>query len=327
MTRKSNSRIGLGNILSIFGLALLGFFTFMGALMLTAGNMGASIGIAVASVVVLSLILGAAVYCKKTDTDFARWRKLEIAAIVVFIIAAVFPARYVMHFFEVMASKEELQKAAVDDAANIRAMFKTYESDELSALARTADGLQNAFGENCDLNVLDYFKVNSINNYDDIDAWILVERRMLLGEMGADGRAPYITYKQNVDSVINEWIGDVKSWDLLKIGRQSKIAGELAPAVAKELNGRSATGQLPIVVYENGIYTITTDNQVSDIKEPSLIFEEKLTAPQAINVLFLLVYILIIALIALQYIMTPRSEKTEIGEGQNISGFDGVNRL
>lgn len=30
---------------------------------------------------------------------------------------------------------------------------------------------------------------------------------------------------------------------------------------------------------------------------------------------------------AVQYMMTPRSEKTEIGDGQNIMEYDGVNRL
>lgn len=327
MAKNKSSRVGLGNILSLLGLALLGFFTFMGALMLTAGNMGASIGIALASVVVLSLILSAAVYCKKIDNDFARWRKLEIAAIVVFLIAAVFPARYVMHFFEVMSAKEELQQAAVTDAGNIRAMFNTYQDAELTALARTSTGLQNALGEPCDINVTDYLATASVNNYEDIDAWIMIERRMLLGDMGVDGGVPYVTYKHNVDSVVNEWLADVKSWDLMKIGRQSKLAGELAPAVAKELTERSAMAKLPVINFEETVYTISDGNQTVTISSPKLVFEEKLTTPAGLNILFLLVYLLIIALIALQYILTPRSEKTEIGEGQSITGFDGVNRL
>ncbi|MBD5257907.1 MAG: hypothetical protein HDS52_04375 [Barnesiella sp.] len=327
MSQKSKSRIGIGNIVSIFGLSLLGFFTFMGALMLTAGNTGAAIAIAAASVVVMSLILAAAIYCKQVDTDFSRWKKLEIAALVALVIAACFPARYVMHFFDVMGNKEELQAAAVADAGGIRSMFRTYEDGELSALAVTNTGLQNALGEQCDLNVSDYLATASINNYDDIDAWILVERRMLLGDMGVDGGLPYTSYKHNVDSVVNEWMADVKSWDLLKIGRQSKLAGELAPAVASELTKRSALGKLPVIFYDENVYTVSNPNQTVTVSAPTLSFEQKLTHTQEFNVLYLLIYIIIIALIAVQYILTPRSEKTEIGEGQNISHIEGVNRL
>lgn len=327
MSKNNSSRVGIGNVISLAGLALLGFFTFMGALMLTSGNIGTAIGIALAAVIVLSLLLAAAVHCKKAETDFSNWKKLEIAAIAVFIAAAVFPARYVMHFFDIMSNKEELQKTAMSDAASIRGLFKTYEDAERSAIAVTTTGLQNAFGEDCDLNVREYFDAAAIRNYEDIDSWMLNERRMLLGDTGADGVAPYITYKQNADSLVNEWLADVKAWDLMSIGRQSRIPGELAPAIAENLSERSQTGKLPVIVYTDGTYQISNANQTVTISTPELKFGKDITSVRGMDVLNLIIYILIIALIAVRYMMTPRSGKTEIGDGESIVGYDGVNRL
>ena len=314
-------------MISLAGLALLGFFTFMGALMLTSGNMGASLGIAAASVIVLSLIIGAAVYCKKADTDFARWKKLEIAALVVFALAAIFPARYEIHFFDIMSGKEEIQKAAMTDAENMRGMFRSYEEAERSALAVTTTGLQNAFGEECDMNVKDYFQAAAISNYDDIETWMLNERRLLLGDTGAEGTAPYLMYKHNADSIIGDWVADVKAWDLMAIGRQAKVPGELSPAIAENLTQRSQSGKLPAIIYNDGIYEISNANQTVTIKAPELTFEKSITSTGSLNVINIVNYIVIIVLIAVQYMMTPRSEKTDIGDGQNIVEYEGVNRL
>ncbi|MDE6756446.1 MAG: hypothetical protein K2J66_04810 [Muribaculaceae bacterium] len=327
MTKEKKGRIGIGNIISLAGLALLGFFTFMGALMLTSGNLGAAAGIAVATVIVMSLLLGAAVYCKKADTDFTRWKKVEIAALVVFVAAAVYPARYVMHFFDVMSHKEELQKAAAADADNLRGMFRSYEEAERSALAVTTTGLQNAFGEESDINVRDYYEAAAIKNYEDIESWMLNERRLLLGDTGAEGMAPYLTYKHNADSLIAEWAADVKVWDVMAVGRQSKVPGELAPAIADNLTKRSQSGKLPVIVYNDGVYELSNANQTVTIGEPELVFEKSITTTGPINVVNIIIYIVIIAMIAVQYMMTPRSEKTEIGDGQNIMEYDGVNRL
>lgn len=327
MTTEKKSRIGIGNIISLAGLALLGFFTFMGALMLTSGNLGAAAGIAVATVIVMSLLLGAAVYCKKADTDFTRWKKVEIAALVVFVAAAVYPARYVMHFFDVMSHKEELQKAAAADADNLRGMFRSYEEAERSALAVTTTGLQNAFGEESDINVRDYYDAAAIKNYEDIESWMLNERRLLLGDTGAEGMAPYLTYKHNADSLITEWAADVKVWDVMAVGRQSKVPGELAPAIADNLTLRSQSGKLPVIVYNDGVYELSNANQTVTIGEPELVFEKSITTTGPINVVNIIIYIVIIAMTAVQYMMTPRSEKTEIGDGQNIMEYDGVNRL
>jgi len=327
MSGNRSSRVGIGNVISLAGLALLAFFTFMGALMLTSGNIGAAIGIALGSVIVLSLVLAAAVYCKRVDTDFSRWKKVEVAAIIVFLAAAVFPARYVMHFFDIMSDKEELQKVAMSDAANIRTLFKTYEDAERSAIAVTTTGLQNAFGEECDLNVREYYDAAAIRNYEDIDSWMLNERRMLLGDTGADGVAPYATYKHNADSLVNDWIADVKAWDLMSIGRQSKVPGELAPAIAKDLSARSQSGKLPVIVYTDGIYRISNTNQTVTIPSPELKFGKDITSVRGISVFNLIIYVLIIGLISIRYMMTPRSEKTEIGDGQSIVEYDGVNKL
>lgn len=327
MTNNKKSRIGLGNIISLAGFALLGFFTFMGALMLTGGNMGAAAGIAAGTVIILSLLLSGAVYCKKADTDFSRWKKLETAALVVFIAAAVFPAKYVMHFFDIMSDKEEIQKAAIADAESMRRMFRTYEEAERSALAVTTTGLQNAFGEERDINVNDYFAAAAINNYEDIDTWILNERRLLLGDTGAEGTAPYLTYKHNADSLIGDWAADVRAWDLMAIGRQSKVPGELSPAIASDLTLRSQSGKLPVIVYNDGIYEISNANQTVTIESPALVFESSITSTKPLNAVNIIIYIIIIALIGVQYLMTPRSEKTEIGEGRTIMEYDGVNRL
>lgn len=327
MSKNKSSRVGIGNIIALAGLALLGFFTFMGALMLTSGSMGASIGIALGSVVVLSLILEAATQSKKIDNNFARWKKIEIGAIVLFLVAAVFPARYVMHFVDVLTSKDELQKVAVSDVDRLRGMFSEYEKAEQSALAITTTGLHAAIDSEKDLNVTAYFDDAAIKTPADIETWMLQERQLLLGNTGKTGVAPYRTYKHNVDSVLNKWSADVKGWNLMSIGLQSKVPGELAPAIATYLNELSEDGKLPVIVDNEGVYMFDKENQTVEISVPGLKFEKSISSTGDFKVLPLVIYILIIAIIFVQYLMTPRSAKTTIGNGQNISNKEGVNVL
>lgn len=297
--------------------------------MLTGGNIGASLGIALGSVIVLSLLLSAAIYSKKADTDFSKWRIIEIASVVVLLGAAVFPARYAMHFVDIMTSKEELQKAAVEDAASIRGMFKKYEDGERAALTVTTTDLQNAFDQECDINVNQYFTDAAIKNYEDIDTWILNERRFLLGDVSVNNKLPYLNFKQNIDSVLNEWSTDIKSWDIMALGRQSKVGGEIVPVVVSELNELSKAAKLPVINLnsETRLYEMVTPNQIVTLTAPELKFEKALTSSQGINALSLIIYIVNLALILVGYFLTPRSEKTEIGEGQNIFNEEGVNRL
>ena len=324
---KNKKGVTIINIVALIGFSLLAFFTFMGAMMFTSGNIGASAGIALGSVILLASALAAAIYCKKVDADFAKWKKIEITAIVLFFIIAIFPARYVMHFFDVMTQREELQKTADADAAKIRAMFSAYEDAERSALSITTTGLQNALGEPVDMATQAYMDEASIKTADDIESWMLQERNLLLGNRGADGATPYIIYHQNVDSIVGSWLNDVKAWDMLSVARQSRLPGELAPEIAESLTKRSHSGKLPVISFEDGVYVQKSANQTIDTTVPALEFEKRITYAGAINVLFLLLYIIIIMLIFLDYLMARRSEKTEIAQGGTIIDQEGVNRL
>lgn len=307
----------------MLGMALLAFFTFMGALMQTGGRLGMAIGIAVAAVALIWGILAAAIWCKRVDSDFSRWKKVEIIAVVCFFLAAVFPARYVMHFLDIMSSQDEICEAAVADKHAIMSLFDDYYAFENGAIANTTTSMQNAFGQPCDSHVKAFLSDSHINNFDDIESLMLLERGKLIGSNGPLNKADFLSYRQSVDSVLSVWTNDVKAWDLMTVATQAQLPTEVATTVADDLSERSALAKLPIFEFSKNQYVIKAENQTKSFDAPTLKFADRLSAADSINFLFLPVYIVIILLIFLDYIMARRSVKTDIGD-KTITNKDGV---
>lgn len=319
---KRKSRITFINIVAIAGYALLGFATFMGAMFRSRGSIGVSLAIGLGSIILLSLIISGACYAKRVDNEFARWRKVEIALVALFWIVAIFPSMFSAHFVKVISSTSELSAAAQADAEKIGTLFSDYETFERNALSVTRIGLENALGQPCDEPLSAYYRSSSIADSEGIDSWIATQRGLLLGSEGVDGFS-YIDFRENVDSIVTEWLTAVEAPNFSFMATHSGDLDAIAPEVALQLTENSAHAKLPGVEFENGMYVARPLEQKQSFAAPVLGFSGMATSLSG-SVLGYAVSLLFLVLIFLDYVMTKRSNKIEI---QSYEGLTEGNRL
>lgn len=326
MSITKKGKITIVNIISILGLALLGFFTFMGAMFFSSGSTGTSVAIALGSVIVTALILSGAVYCKGVENHFDKWKKIEISLVIVFWIFAILPVRYVIHFFEVIAEKEELLKAADADINAINRLFNDYEAYERSAMGVTLAGLENALGQPSDDATGTYFKDAAIRSTDDIRSWMATQRGILTGSRGIDGFS-YTRFHENVDSVAGAWHNSIKSWDVMFIAVHAGDLVEIVPQIASSLSENSMRAKLPVIEFSDGIYTMSCPAQFRIFDAPSLLFGKNVNEFSGTNPIYYVIYLLIMGMIFLNYLLGYRSSKTDITANNSDPTLAGGNIL
>lgn len=318
MSRQS-SHITIINIVALLGFALLGFFTFLGAMFFSKGTIGTSIAIALGAVVISAAILYVAIKCKGAENNFAKWKKIEIAAVIVFWLFSLLPARYVIHAFEVMGQKQELLRAAENDVATVNRIFTDYETYHRNALATTRAGLENALGQPCDPQTTAYLDAAAILSNDAIDSWIGTQRSLLLGTRGTDGFS-YATFRQNVDSLSTQWLNKIKNWNILYLASHADEIETITPAVVEELSANSVRGKLPVIEFIDGVYSTTRPGQTLIIEAPSLGFGYAISQFGGTAILSYLLYLVIIVLIFLDYIFAYRSNRLDLHKASEDMG-------
>lgn len=307
---KKSSRISFINIIALLGYALAAFGVFMGALLTTGGSIGGALAIALGSVVVLALIMRGACYAKSADTDLSRWKKVEIVLAVLFWAAAVYPSFYISHFVKVLGDGERLHALAADDAGKISRLFSDYELFENNALSITRVGLETAISQPVDQPLGTYMQSSSIASAEDIDTWMNTQRGLLLGNNGVDGFS-YISFRENVDSVVNSWLSSVNASDVMFMAMHGDDLSLLAPEVADRLTLTSSQAKLPGVEFVNGVYSASPLEQKISLEAPEMEFTDSVRTLDG-SVAGYLAALLIMILIFLNYIMTRRSGLTEL---------------
>lgn len=326
MNTKSKGKVTIINIIALLGFAMLGFFSFMGAMFFSSGSIGTSIAIAAGAVIITSLLLSAAIYCKGVESNFNKWKKVEIVMVILFWAFAALPARYVIHCFETIAEKDNLQKTADADVASLDRMFDDYEIFERNAMAITQAGLENALGQPADQNVTEYFRSASINNSDDISAWMAIERGILTGDRGTDGFS-YIPYREKADSIINEWHDRIKAWDIMFVATHGADLVPISEQIAADLSENSQRGKLPVIEFVDGTYRMSRPTQFKTIVAPVLSLDKATDEFRGSDILYYIIYLAIMALIFLDYLMAYRSSRLDLRNVSQDNALSGGNRL
>ncbi len=307
---KKSSRISFINIVALLGYALAAFATFMGALLATEGSIGAAVAISAGSVVVLALIIKGACSAKGADTDQKRWKKVEIVLAILFWFAAIFPSLYISHFVKVLCDGERLHTVATDDAGKITKLFSDYESFENNALSITTVGLETAIGQPMDRSLQAYMSSVPINTSEDVNTWMTTQRGLLLGKRGVDGFS-YITFKENVDSVVNGWRSKINASDVMFMATHGNDLTQLATDVAERLTLTSSQAKLPGVEFVNGVYIVNPLEQKTTLTAPEMKLADQLHSLEG-SVVGYLTAALVMLLIYLNYVMTRRSGLAEL---------------
>lgn len=313
-----SKKITFVNILSLLGMAMLAFATFMGAMFTTGGSMGISISVAAVSVMLLWTIRAGAIYAKEVDTNFSKWKKVEISLAILFWIVALLPGVYSSHFISVLTRGDEIRTAAKADVENLDAMFANYENFERNAIANTRFGLENALGQPCDAPLSNYMRDASIRNIADIDSWIATQRGLLLGREGKDGFS-YLDFRTATDSVSHGWLDKISSGDYFYMATHAGDISGITEEVASRLTENSSLAKLPGVEFGNGLYSAHPIEQCTQITAAQTQFDELLGGKTA-SAIGYLVTALMLLLIFSDYIFAHRSNKMQLRNFSNDSG-------
>ena len=164
--KTKNGKVTIANIIAIVGVVLLMVFTFIGHSFMSGGELGMDIVVSVAITAFIAFLVWFMIKAKGAENELAKWKKLEIATLIVYVVLAIPLSLYggIMQFFIVNDNKERVKECAKDDLDRIDQMFLDYKEFEEQAIGRTSDGLSNAIKEgrrNDDLK--EFMKTNHIS--------------------------------------------------------------------------------------------------------------------------------------------------------------------
>lgn len=129
MATKNSDKITLANLVSIIGIVLLAFLFYCGIAVSGAMSVGLSILLAVGLSAVIGFILWLLLHAKGVENDFKKWRGVEIASLVLFVLVSLGSSWLILNFTNVLFQKQDIQRIARNDIQEIKTLISNYQSD------------------------------------------------------------------------------------------------------------------------------------------------------------------------------------------------------
>ncbi len=322
-TPKKKGSITVANVVSILGLAGLFIFAFFGRSYMSGGELTSDIIISAVITLVAALLLWFMVKAKGAENNLKNWKIAEFSTLAVYIIAVI-PCTLllgVMHFFVVNEQKDTLKEYAEEDLQKIEVLIENYKNFENNALITTAQGLSNAvgIGQVCDEKLNRFFDENGISHSQiGVDSYIETQTTELVS-VGLE------TIGNSILEGCNKVRAVVESWNWMQIPFQAKRIEELAAEASSSLTDMSQSAKLPrLALLENGMHTITQDNQTSTFEieggVESFKFRKNIMEAQGFSVMALVVVLLLHIAILFSYIFAYRTSVVTVGKGYEEDG-------
>lgn len=315
--KAKNGKVTIANIIAIVGVVLLMVFTFIGHSFMSGGELGMDIVVSVAITAFIAFLVWFMIKAKGAENELAKWKKLEIATLVVYVVVAIPLSLYggIMQFFIVNDNKERVKECAKDDLDRIDQMFLDYKEFEEQAIGRTSDGLSNAIKEgrrNDDLK--EFMKTNHISASEEgVSAFKDLQMRLLVG---SGYERLYTSFKEQRVKIEQS----IDSWSMMLIPTKAKQIPALAESAQQELNTLSNGAKLPVINNESGLYKIK-EYQVKRFETAPLELKEAMQGTGGFCVKALLFVLLIHILILFNYVVAYRTSTLSINKrGRNDNG-------
>lgn len=315
--KAKNGKVTIANIIAIVGVVLLMVFTFIGHSFMSGGELGMDIVVSVAITAFIAFLVWFMIKAKGAENELAKWKKLEIATLVVYVVVAIPLSLYggIMQFFIVNDNKERVKECAKDDLDRIDQMFLDYKEFEEQAIGRTSDGLSNAIKEgrrNDDLK--EFMKTNHISvSEEGVSAFKDLQMRLLVG---SGYERLYTSFKEQRVKIEQS----IDSWSMMLIPTKAKQIPALAESAQQELNTLSNGAKLPVINNESGLYKIK-EYQVKRFETAPLELKEAMRGTGGFSVKALLFVLLIHILILFNYVVAYRTSTLSINKrGRNDNG-------
>lgn len=302
MSKSSNKKITIANMISVFGLVIMTFLFFCGnALQNYSNNFGLNIILAVAILLSTSLLLWLLVYAKNANNDFGKWRIVEVLTLLLFVCLAYFSSTKIMHFFVVNDNLEEYKITAMDDVSKISKEIERFRAQEIDRLVTHCEGYRNAE---------EIYSHIDLSNIEKIEGHVYDKWVSKINDINdADGN-----YGPNWETQLDELKSVVEDWNFITLPGAVNQLEVLAHEVSEKLT--KISGCYEFYIIENGKPELSNAN-VYEVKPefPSII--AKLSG---FSILGIIIIVVIYVLILSNYIFAYRSHKVPPTKKSHFEG-------
>ena len=323
MAKKEKSgKVTVANIVSVFGLMLLAFFTYIGHSYLSGGETGMDILIAALVTGAAALLLWWLIKAKGAENELSKWKKIEIGSLIAYILIII-PASIffggIMHFFLVNDNKAAVKASADQDLTLLTKLFSDYEAGAKETIARTRTGILPAVGaiQKWSGDLTEFMNNNQIaRTKESAETFVGIQEKAVLGGNYKNQKDYFLAQKRIIKNA-------VESWNVIQIPSKAKLIDDLSDKVTKQLNDLRSKGKFPNIGYnaESGVYTLEGYHEIPEVKlSDELQFHKQLKSTSGFSVTALLVVLGIHLLVLFNYIMAYRTSTIGISKETEDDG-------
>ena len=323
MAKKEKSgKVTVANIVSVLGLMLLAFFTYIGHSYLSGGETGMDILIAALVTGAAALLLWWLIKAKGAENELSKWKKIEIGSLIAYILLII-PASIffggIMHFFLVNDNKTAVKTSADQDLTLLTKLFSDYEANAKDAISRTRTGILPAVGtkQRWSADLTEFMNNNHINHSkESAESFINIQERAVLGANYKTQKEYFLAQKRIIKNV-------VESWSVMQIPTKAKLIEDLSTKITGQLNSLRDNGKFPNIGYNanSGVFTLEGYHEIPEVKlTQELKFHNQLKSASGFSVTALLVVLGIHLLVLFNYIMAYRTSTIGISKETEDDG-------
>lgn len=315
MSQEKKGKITIANILALIGLAGIGVVTFFGMQLHSSdGTPGTAIIGAIALVAGLGFLLMMSIKAKKADNNPDKWRYVEWACLVIYVVVATFFATPFQRFFYMTTEKSDLQAMARTEVQSIQEMYQSYEFQQKKYLTEAVEQLKNyndskQISMTYNSELAEYVKGVGAN----VDSW--------------ESKAALIV-KLQPDKELSDIAHEIEVWNIMNLSslarRLEKKDKEAWTSMETKIREFGEKNKLIPVIGGGGVQPYYFDGYAKfDLgTPPQPKFAQALRASNGNTVLGWIVYVVLNLLVLLNYLATSRSAYVGPIGGIRTSGAD-----
>ena len=326
MSQEKKGKITIANILALVGLAGIGVVTFFGMQLHSSdGTPGTTIIGAVALVAGLGFLLMMSIKAKKADNNPDKWRYVEWACLVIYVVVAAFFATPFQLFFYMTTEKSDLQAMARAEVQAIQEMYQSYEFQQGKYMTNAKEQIDNyidsgQFYARNDTLLANYVQNIVVTNRIDKEA---AKKNVANWKDKAENSILRLQSDKELSDIAHE----IEVWNIMNLSslalRLEKKDKEAWTSMETKIREFGENNKLIPVIGGGGVQPYYFDGYAKfDLgTPPQPKFAQALRASNGNTALGWIVYVVLNLLVLLNYLATSRSAYVGPRRGRKIGGL------
>ena len=310
MSKKKNGSISIANIIALVGLAGLGVITFFGILLQSSdGKPGNAIIGAVAFIAILGFLLFMSIKAKGAEDNPDKWRYVEWACLLLYVVVAVVFASPFQRFFYIVSEKDTMQAQARQEVKAIKDLYINYEHQQKKFLDDAVEQIQNYIASGQQKSISDDLSKYVEGIGSNVDGWATKASAIV---------------KLPADLQLSDIEGQIENWSLMQLSSLAANLEEKDQSAWTNLEAKitkfGEANKLIPVIGGGGTQPYRFDGYAKfDLgNAPEANFAQMLRGAEGNTVLGWIVYVILHLMILFNYVVAPRCGI--VGPGRGGSG-------